>query len=162
MPPMIHSNTPRIIISLPDRSVRVSRRRLEELIRFVARREGVRLGQVDLAIVGRKAIEEANVHYLRHAGPTDVISFDLSNSQVRGICAQLVVCGPVAAEQAPLHGTTSLEELMLYVIHGLLHVIGYDDLAIRPAAKMHARQDELLAAFRRKLVDGQKKQLKQR
>ncbi|RPI63958.1 MAG: rRNA maturation RNase YbeY [Planctomycetaceae bacterium] len=147
---MSNPNIPQINISFSDRSIRVSRGVLEDLIRFVARAEGVRLGRIDLSIVGKDDIATANREFLRHAGPTDVISFDLSNSHVRGICAQLIVCGEVAAEQAPLHGMTKRDELMLYVIHGLLHVIGYDDLAIRPAAKMHARQDELLSKFRRK------------
>jgi probable rRNA maturation factor len=60
---------------------------------------------------------------------------------------QLVVCGDVAVEQARLRGLKPQHELMLYVIHGLLHMMGYEDTSIRGGAKMHAREDELLKEF---------------
>ena len=124
--------------------MRVPRKRLAELMKFVAEREGTRLAEVDLAVVGSDEIASLNRGYLRHAGPTDVLSFDLSDSSACGICVQLVVCGDVALEQARARGLSPQRELMLYVVHGLLHVMGYDDATVRGAARMRARQDELL------------------
>lgn len=141
------TNSPRVIISSTASGLRVPRKKLAALAAFVAQREGVRLGLLDLAIVGRREIAGVNRRWLGHAGETDVISFDLTEEAGAGISAQLVVCGPVAVAQGPLHGNTPQRELMLYVVHGLLHVIGYDDLSVRAAAKMHARQDELLREF---------------
>ncbi|MFB3891373.1 MAG: rRNA maturation RNase YbeY [Phycisphaerae bacterium] len=132
------------------RAKMVSPARLARLVRFVARREGQRLGMIDLAIVGKDEIAALNRQHLRHAGPTDVLSFDLSDGTTRGLCAQIVVCWPVALEQARLRGLAAADELMLYVIHGLLHLMGYDDTAVRQAAKMHAREEELLGEFLRK------------
>lgn len=139
-----------IAISISDRSVRVPRARLERLIHFVAGKEKVRLGRIDLAIVSPQEIAALNRQYLRHAGPTDVLSFDLSDAAEPGISAQLIVCATVAKRQAPLHGMKPAEELMLYIIHGLLHAMGYDDTSIRAAAKMSARQEELLRQFKAK------------
>ncbi len=127
--------------------MRVPRRRLASLVRFVARREGVKLGLVDLAIVGRPQIAAVNRRHLGHAGATDVISFDLSDQHTPGLCVQLVVCGDVARRQGPPHGLRPLHELMLYVIHGLLHQMGHDDTTARSAARMSARQEELLREF---------------
>jgi probable rRNA maturation factor len=135
-----------VLTSSSQRAVRVDRGRLARLLRFVAREEGQRLGQIDLAVVGKDEIASHNHRWLRHAGATDVLSFDLSEGG-GGISGQLIVCGEVAAEQARLRGLPAQEELMLYVVHGLLHLCGYDDLAVRAAARMHAREEELLREF---------------
>lgn len=141
---------PAVTVSSEQNALCINRRRLADLVRFVARNEGTRLAAVDLAVVDERAIAELNRQYLGHAGPTDVISFDLSDASQRGLAAQIVVCADVAARQGPLHGLTATEELMLYVVHGLLHLMGYDDRSVRGAARMRARQDEILADFRSK------------
>jgi len=141
------SGSPCVAISSSCPAVRVPRKKLAELVTFVAAREGARLGEVEIAVVGLEEIASLNRRYLRHAGPTDVLSFDLSETGKAGICAQLVVCGDVAKRQARLRGIPFHRELMLYVVHGLLHLMGYEDQSVRGAAKMHAREEELLWEF---------------
>jgi probable rRNA maturation factor len=136
-----------VIISSTQSAIRVPRKRLAELIEFVAHSEGVRVGQVDLAIVASPEITGVNRRFLGHAGATDVISFDLSDKDIPGLCAQLVVCGDLAVRQAKARGLKARDELMLYVIHGLLHLMGYEDTSIRGGARMHAREEELLKEF---------------
>jgi probable rRNA maturation factor len=153
-----------VLISSSQRAVRVERERLARLVRFVARAEGTRVGQIDLAVVGRDEIAGLNRRWLNHRGPTDVLSFDLhegdplaeGGSQRRGgprrragLSGQLVVCGDVAREQALLRGLPVQQELMLYVVHGMLHLMSYEDLTIRGAARMHAREEEILREFLR-------------
>jgi len=140
---------PRVAISSTCKGLRVPRKKITELAAFIARREGVHLAEADIAVVNSREISHMNRQYLNHSGATDVLSFDLSEAPKEGICAQIIVCGDVAVQQAKLRGLTFQEELLLYVAHGLLHMIGYDDTAIRTAAKMHARQDELLSEFRK-------------
>jgi probable rRNA maturation factor len=150
----------RVLISSSQRAVRVNRPRLTRLMEFVARAEGCRLGQIDLALVGSREIASHNSRWLGHAGATDVLSFDLSGAGAGpgkvgggmsgaggGLCGQLIVCGEVAAEQARLRGLPAQEELMLYVVHGLLHLMSYDDRTVRGAARMHAREEEILRDF---------------
>ena len=136
-----------IDISVTDRSVRLSKKKLEELVRFVLRSEGHRPGHIDIAIVGPGEMAGHNRRFLNHAGATDVISFDLSSSDVPGISAQIIICGAVARTQAKLRGLKPSDELMLYLIHGLLHMTGHDDTSVRAGARMSARQEELLREF---------------
>ena len=143
------SRRPTILISSSQKALRLPRRRLERLIRFVAASEGASLAMVDLAVVGSGEIASVNRRFLSHTGATDVISFDLSEGPGRGLCVQLVVCADLALRQGPLHGLRPQHELMLYVIHGLLHMMGYEDSTVRGGARMHARQDELLRGFLR-------------
>lgn len=141
------SSKAQILISSSQRSVRVPRKRLTDLITFIAAAEGAKLGYIDLAVVSRSEITALNRRYLGVRDATDVLSFDLSDSAGEPISAQIVICGDVAADQAARRGCGIQRELMLYTIHGLLHLMGYDDDFAGGSAKMHARQDELLDEF---------------
>jgi probable rRNA maturation factor len=141
---------PVVAISSAQRAVRVPRKQIAALVDFVARSEGARVAEVDLAVVSAGQMASLNRRYLAHRGATDVLSFDLSEAGRGGLCVQLVVCGDLAAAQAAAHGLSPQRELMLYVVHGLLHQMGYEDSSIRGAAKMHAREEELLEEFFRR------------
>lgn len=138
---------PEVTIHKSGTSIRVPRKRIRELIAFAARAEAVDVAEVEVAVVGPQEIAAHNRRWLRHAGATDVISFDLSEAGRPGLCVQLIVCGEIARREGQARGTGTQRELLLYVLHGLLHQMGYDDQAIRSAARMRARQEEILAAF---------------
>jgi probable rRNA maturation factor len=65
----------------------------------------------------------------------------------RGIDAQIIVCADVAVAVGPPHCLSPRNELLLYVTHGLLHLMGYDDKTIAGAATMQACADQLLREF---------------
>lgn len=125
------------------------RKKLTELVAFAARAEGAAVSDVDIAVVSSGEMAAMNRRYLGHAGSTDVLSFDMSDSRSVGISAQIVVCGDMAVQQARIRGLPRQRELMLYVVHGLLHLMGYEDKTPRGGAKMHAREEEILEAFMR-------------
>lgn len=87
--------------------------------------------------------------YLNRAGPTDVLTFDLGTDRESGrLDGEIVVCADLARREARARGGSReavRNELALYVVHGILHLAGYDDGTPRRAARMHAREDELLA-----------------
>ena len=147
MPARKRKPPPQVTISKHATGTRVPRRRLRRLIEFVAEAEGQTIAAVDLAVVGDAEIAALNRRHLGRGGATDVLSFDLSDAAHTGIVAQIVVSGDRAARQAQLRGHAAGRELMLYVVHGLLHLMGYDDSSVRGGARMHAREDKLLAAF---------------
>ncbi len=137
----------RIVISSTQKAMRVPRKRIVELIGFIARREKTKLADIDIAVVSGRQIAAMNRKYLRHAGRTDVLSFDLTGEGEESISAQIIVCGDVAVAEAAKRGGGPQAELLLYVTHGLLHVLGYDDTTARTATRMYARQEKLLEAF---------------
>jgi len=135
-----------VCVTSLQQACRIPRKGLLELPAFVAAVEGFRLAEADIAVVDGAAITRLNRRFLRHAGDTDVLSFDLSESAA-GISAEIVICGDVAVRQARRLGCSPQREIMLYLIHGLLHLMGYEDSSVRGAAKMSARQEELLRRF---------------
>ncbi len=83
---------------------------------------------------------------------TDVLTFDLRDaaaSDVEGCAVELdtVLCRDEAIRRATDHRHGPLQELLLYAIHSLLHVQGYDDRRKADAARMHRREDALLIAL---------------
>jgi len=137
---------PTINISSEQTALRVPRKRILALVEFVARRQRAAIEEVDIAIVTARKIASLNRQYLQHAGSTDVLSFDLSSCG-SGLVAQIIVCADVAVRQARARRIGPQRELMLYITHGLLHVLGYDDTNPQAAEKMYARQEQLLSEF---------------
>ncbi|MGC9454310.1 MAG: rRNA maturation RNase YbeY [Phycisphaerae bacterium] len=139
---------PHVEISSSQSAMRVPRKKIRELVAFVAAAEGVRLIEADIAVVDGDEIARLNRRWLDHAGATDVLSFDMSDPAEEGLSAEIIVCGDVAAAEARARGLGVQRELMLYVTHGLLHLMGYDDTDHKSAKVMHARQEQLLDDFR--------------
>jgi probable rRNA maturation factor len=131
-------------ISGPQPHVQVEHEDLARLVRNVLTGEGVRQAEISLALLDDVAIRRVNRQYLDHDWPTDVISFRLSEPGAELLSAELVVSGQMAAATAAEAGTDPRDELVLYVVHGLLHLCGYDDGSAVERAEMRQREAEVL------------------
>lgn len=123
------------------------RRLLERVARHVATAEGFTTGSLSIAVVGRRAMATLHTRYAGAPGATDVLAFDLgSDRRAATLDAEIVVCADVARRAARRRGGAPAvyAELALYVVHGVLHVAGYDDHTPTGFARMHAREDDLL------------------
>ena len=93
------------------------------------------LAGVEISILGSRAMAKVHRDFLNIPGATDVITFPYG---------EILVCAHIAAARAPEFGHCTTEELALYIIHGLLHLSGFDDLTPPDAEKMAATQQEIL------------------
>ncbi len=118
---------------------------IASLARGVLAAEGVRRASISVAVVDNAGIHELNRRHLDHDWPTDVISFPLSDAGEPELQGELVVSAEMALETARACGAEPPEELALYLVHGLLHLCGYDDLTERDAAVMRRREADHLA-----------------
>ncbi len=83
--------------------------------------------------------------FLNQSGPTDVLTFELDrDARGRLISGEIIVCHSVAREQARALGHSVAHELLLYALHGLLHLCGFDDRTPSDFKIMHAKEDEIL------------------
>jgi probable rRNA maturation factor len=129
----------------------LSRSEALRLARAVLRAEGVRSAVVSIAFVGRRRIRSLNRRHLGRDRETDVIAFGLGG--VKGLVVGDVYCAPeIAARQAARFGTGERDELRRLVVHGVLHVLGYDhpDGPGRTRGRMWRRQERLLARVGRR------------
>lgn len=104
-----------------------------------------KLRSASIALVNDRTMADLHQQFLGIAGPTDVLTFELEHD-ARGRCieGEVVVCVPYAKRIAKQHGTTMERELLLYCLHGLLHLTGHDDRDDDSFRKMHAAEDRIL------------------
>jgi probable rRNA maturation factor len=123
--------------------VQLRRASLRRLVHQVLRAEEVTSARIVLAFVDNNVIHRVNREHLKHDYPTDVITFPYA-SDPNSIHGEIVISTEFAASQAPRYGHSVEHEVMLYIIHGLLHLVGYDDHEARDARRMKRRQEQLL------------------
>src|SRR5437868_9039003 len=130
----------KITIATPHDVVEIDRGRMREVARAVLEGEAVKDYEISLAFVDNPTIHRLNKQYLDHDEPTDVLSFPYSASNAKKLEGELVIGVEVAKEAAAERGHDVQAELTLYVIHGLLHLCGYDDKS--PVAEKEMRERE--------------------
>lgn len=119
---------------------------------------GALRGEVTLRIVGDAESAELNARYRRKPGPTNVLAFPAAAAAPGGAggtpldgepppAGDVVVCAPVVAREAAEQGKASDAHWAHIVVHGGLHLAGYDHEAPADAERMEARERELLAGF---------------
>lgn len=121
--------------------------RLERAVRHVLLAEGVEEAEISVALLDDGDIARLNEQYLGHTGATDVISFPL-HAGGEAPLGDVYVGAEQAARQAAELGVPLDEELLRLVIHGTLHVLGYDHPDSdeeRAGSPMYRRQEALLA-----------------
>jgi probable rRNA maturation factor len=127
------------------------------LANFVLDAEGAPAAlELSLSFVVDGAIAELNTTHLGQEGPTDVLAFPLDEQppwlavsgypepDEAGLLGDVVVSTERAIVYCTDHGGDPIEELALYLVHGLLHLLGYDDLTEPDYVRMQERQRELL------------------
>ena len=107
--------------------------------------EGVRAAKVTLAFVDDPHIHRLNKQFLNHDEPTDVLTFPASEPGAKKLEGDVVIGYRVAEEYAADRGHAVGPELVLYVVHGCLHLCGYTDTDPRSAAEMRKKEREYLA-----------------
>ena len=100
---------------------------------------------VSVTFLGREAMRQMNLRHKGYDFPTDVISFALPDPR-GGLLGDLYLCRWQAEREARRRGLTLREELIRLVIHGTLHILGWDhdDGAGREASAMWLRQEQYL------------------
>jgi probable rRNA maturation factor len=104
---------------------------------------GGRHAQLGIVLVDDGAIARLNAQYHHTQGPTDVLSFDYGEGQ-----RELIVSVERAVIQARRYRTTPGRELVLYVVHGILHLHGYNDLTAPQRRRMRVAERRLMSHLR--------------
>ena len=169
VPPRVGGDgEPEVFCADEQRDLPVDLQRWQALATGVLRSEGVRgLCELSLLFVSELEMSELNELHMGTAGPTDVLAFPIDASEAemvlhgqppsRGpdrsppdpgdmplLLGDVVLCPAVAARQAPDHAGTVDDEIALLVVHGVLHVLGYDHDEKAAADAMRSRELSLL------------------
>lgn len=149
-PPARSSARMNIVIANRQRLKRINPRSLRQLVKAALAELAVTDAELGINLVAEREMTLVNETFLQHAGPTDVITFDhaerrhgrrAGRDKIHG---ELFVCVDVAAAQAGEFQTTWQAEAVRYVVHGILHLLGHDDLQPQPRRAMKRVENRLV------------------
>jgi probable rRNA maturation factor len=136
----------RVHITNLQSDVPIDRRRLRRAVRMVLQDAGITEATMSVAVVDDPTIRDLHRRHLGLDEPTDVLSFPLEEGE-GGLEGEVVVGAGTAKRQARRYGWSPADELLLYVIHGVLHLVGHDDHTRCQRAAMRAGEARYLARF---------------
>jgi probable rRNA maturation factor len=109
---------------------------------------------VNVVLLDDQQITDLNEQFLGHEGPTDVITFDLTEGSLQGhpqeairLIGEIYVSLPVAERASCQYSTGLGYEVVLYIVHGLLHLAGEDDLTPEARIGMRAAEKRVMSAL---------------
>jgi probable rRNA maturation factor len=110
--------------------------------------------ELHVTVVGDREIGRLHARYLGVQGPTDVLAFNMESPGPSRLLGEVIISAETAARQAARVDVSLALELDLLLVHGLLHLVGYDDHEPRAARRMHERAREILSRVRRRPPPG--------
>jgi len=131
-----------------QRRVKVTAREVRAVVAAVFEAEGAGEPDVSVALVNDAVIREVNREHLDHDWATDSIAFSYADDPSPDVVSgEVVVSGETALREARERGTDPRHELLLYVAHGTLHLLGWDDDTPARRRRMNARAADILAGL---------------
>ena len=127
-----------------QRSFLFSHEKVVSLVKAVITFEGFLCDEVAIHFIGTKRMQQLHGLYFNDFSLTDCISFPIAESMGYRALGDVFVCPQVAFTYAAAHGEDPYREVSLYVIHGLLHLMGYDDITKADQKKMRAAEARLM------------------
>lgn len=127
-------------------SVTDDRPRFEQAAKWIATRFQLPLLNVSISLVSDEEIREVNREQLQHDWSTDVISFVIETTDTL-VDGEVIASADTASRLAPAAGWPPEDELLLYVVHGMLHVAGLEDIEEADRQAMRQAERECLLAM---------------
>lgn len=128
----------------------LDRGRIAAVVRAVVAAEGQRCDEVAIHFVTLETISDLHLRFFDDPSPTDCISLpidEVDDGTYRHL-GEVFVCPQVACDYVAAHGGDAYEETILYVVHGLLHLMGYDDLEESAEAAMRKAEESHLTKLK--------------
>lgn len=133
-----------------QRERRLNLELLRTVTAILAAKTSLNDAQLGVVLVNDSAMTRLNETFLNHAGSTDVITFNYAQDNGRCVEGEVFVCVNEAERQARRFKTTWQQELVRYILHGFLHLQGYDDVTTAQRVRMKTVENRLLREMVRK------------
>jgi probable rRNA maturation factor len=122
-----------------QKKIKINLLELKKKTSFLLEKEKVNIRSLGLIFLDNKGIVEYNKRYLGKDYPTDVLAFPLQKGE-----GEILISVERAKEQSSSFKTSLEEEIYLLIIHGILHLIGFDDQTQKEAKRMRKEEKRLL------------------
>jgi probable rRNA maturation factor len=139
-----------------QRDQRINLRVLREVtVSLLEQLLGIEEYELGIHFISAARMANMNSEFLQHQGPTDVITFDLRQemgTKSSGVGGEIFICPRVAEQQARMFRTRWQSELVRYVTHGILHLLGYDDLHAKKRSEMKREENRLMRMLEKRFA----------
>jgi probable rRNA maturation factor len=145
-----------ILIASRQRTKKINRRLLRQIADGLLAELKIETAELGIHLVGAKEMARVNRQFLQHEGSTDVITFDHSEKREaeggkrKTLHGELFICVDDAIKQAKEFGTSWQAEIVRYVVHGVLHLLGHDDLKPELRRAMKREENRLVRRLARR------------
>lgn len=140
-----------VFVANEQSDVAVDERRLIALARHAASEEGIDpRAELSVLLVDRAAMASLKERWVGEPGPTDVLAFPMDEDVGEDepfMIGDVVICADIAREQAEARDAAATEEVDLLLVHGILHLVGYDHVRATDAKAMKHREKRILQGF---------------
>ena len=126
--------------------VAVDESRFRRAVEMILTEAGIEQAEIEIAVVDDETIRPINARFLGHDYATDVISFPLQRTDTT-LEGQVVLSAETAVRNAAEYGWSPEDEMLLYLVHGTLHLIGFEDATRESRQEMRAQERSVLAGF---------------
>lgn len=140
--------TARVSIQNSQEALPISTSQIEEMMQRLFEAYDVQCREVFIHFVDKKAIGKIHKDFFGDPSPTDCISFPIDppeSSEEDSVLGEIFVCPEVAVEYSEEHQGDPQEEVSLYLIHGFLHLVGYDDIEAVDRQEMRRQEKKCIA-----------------
>jgi probable rRNA maturation factor len=141
-----------ILVDIRQRRIEVDQDELRRKTAYILEGLGCKSSaMISISVVDSKEMARLNDKYLGRQGPTNVLAFSQLEGEDapvhRDLLGDVVICADVAVDDAGKLGYSHDEMIAYLLIHGILHLVGYDHHVIQDAAAMEAKVQELFHRF---------------
>ncbi len=135
-----------------QRKIPLNLAQASKIAKTILLHEGVKKANLSIAFVSSQKIRALNKKFLKREYVTDVLAFDLKGNgvpskkrrKVSPVLGDIVISTDAAIQNANDYKSPLAREVVLYIIHGILHLLGYDDHSPRETKRMRKKEQELL------------------
>ncbi|NGX60339.1 MAG: Endoribonuclease YbeY [Chlamydiae bacterium] len=136
-PPSLNS-----LVTNSQRSINISLPSAKEVVSFLIQKTDT--NEIAIHFVGKQKIAQLHAQYFHDPTPTDCITFPYEDPNFLG---EVYVCPKVAEEYVKSHGGDVGEEITLYIVHGFLHLLGYEDTTPQSMKEMRTQEKKRLSTL---------------
>jgi len=145
-----------ITIQDHQKKVRLNSSQILTVTKAILRHENVHQATLSIVFVSHQKIRAFNKKYLKRNHVTDVLAFDLNDHAVlkrmpRTLTGDIIISTDAALKNVNTFQTTLSCELVLYIAHGILHLLGYDDHKPADVKRMRRKEQEILSYLGKKI-----------
>lgn len=136
-----------------QKRIPLPKEQIQKAVKTILKHEGIRKAFLSFAFVTDQKIKSIHKKYLKENHATDVLTFDLggqvpfcarSRKSKTALCGEIIISVDTAFKNAKHYRTSAEYEIMLYVVHGILHLLGFNDHSYLDIKQMRRKEKELM------------------